>query len=188
MARTGKIYQQLMDSIRNKIISGELTINEKLESERVMSEKYGINRMTVRNALKHLEEEGVLESRRGSGTYVKAIPRMEEKIGLGDESEILSLSMQIRQKGMKSSRVLISMSKIVPTGVVSGPFIATLLRRTASRVSGGNGVPCVSMHASPAFAISLKASITPQRTWHSYRTRKVPHDASPRTTSSRTSS
>ena len=122
MARTGKIYQQLMDSIRNKIISGELKINEKLESERVMSEKYGINRMTVRNALKHLEEEGVLESRRGSGTYVKAIPRMEEKIGLGDESEILSLSMQIRQKGMKSSRVLISMSKIVPTGVVRDAF------------------------------------------------------------------
>ena len=102
MARTGKIYQQLMDSIRNKIISGELTINEKLESERVMSEKYGINRMTVRNALKHLEEEGVLESRRGSGTYVKAIPRMEEKIGLGDESEILSVGLKTSAVGCQT--------------------------------------------------------------------------------------
>lgn len=121
MAST-KIYQQLMDSIRKKIVSGELKVGDKIESERSMSEKYGINRMTVRNALKHLEEEGVLVSMRGSGTYVKAVPNIEEKIGLGSENEILSLSMQIRQKGMKSSRVVISMEKIDPEGVVKDAF------------------------------------------------------------------
>lgn len=117
-----KIYQQLMDSIKKKIVSGELKVGDKIESERAMSEKYGINRMTVRNALKHLEEEGVLESFRGSGTYVKAIPKIEEKIGLGDDNEILSLSMQIRQKGMKSSRAMIAMNRIVPEGVIADAF------------------------------------------------------------------
>ena len=42
------IYRQLMDSIKRKILSGELAVGDKLESERDMSKKYNISRMTVR--------------------------------------------------------------------------------------------------------------------------------------------
>ena len=92
------IYRQLMDSIKRKILSGELAVGDKLESERDMSKKYNISRMTVRKALKFLENEGVLESIRGSGTYVKNLPKNNDAIFLGDQNDILSLTMQIRQK------------------------------------------------------------------------------------------
>ena len=59
------LYQQLMQSIKQKIIQGELQIGDKLDSERKMSEMYGINRMTVRNAIKNLEKEGIVTSFRG---------------------------------------------------------------------------------------------------------------------------
>lgn len=122
MSKPVAIYQQLMDSIKKKIIEGELKIGDKIESERSMSEKYGINRMTVRNALKHLEEEGIIESVRGSGTYVKKMPKIESTVELGNDNNILSLSMQIRQKGMKSSRILLSMQRIKPEDVVKDAF------------------------------------------------------------------
>ena len=122
MSKTISIYQQLMESIEKKIVVGELKIGDKIESERTMSEKYGINRMTVRNAIKHLEKSGVLESVRGSGTYVKSVPQIESTIDLGKNSGSLSLSAQIRQKGMKSSRILISMDKIKPEETVKDAF------------------------------------------------------------------
>ena len=105
------IYVQLMDSIKKKIQDGQLQVGDRLVSEREMSEQYGINRMTVRNALKKLQEEGVIKTKRGSGNYVAKVPYVEEKLELG-RAGVYSLSAQIRQKGMKSSRKTLSLTKI----------------------------------------------------------------------------
>lgn len=121
MSQPIAIYKQLMDSIKKKIISGELKIGDKIDSERKMSEQYGINRMTVRNALKKLEKEGILNSYRGKGTFVNAMPEIEDKVELGN-NEILSLSMQIRQKGMKSTRQLLSLKKVNTIGALKDYF------------------------------------------------------------------
>ncbi len=111
MNQSQTIYGQLMESIKKKIASGELKVGDRIASERAMSAQYGISRMTVHNALKKLEDEGILESRMGSGTFVKAIPDIEEKIYLGC-NEILSLSMQIQMMGMRSSRKTLSLNKV----------------------------------------------------------------------------
>lgn len=112
MNLTDPLYRQLMDNIKHKIVSGELKIGDKIPSERTMAEQYGINRMTVRNALKKLEKEGILKSVRGSGTFVEKTPKIDGKVSLGNDNLIMSLSMQIRQNGMKSSRSVLSMKKV----------------------------------------------------------------------------
>lgn len=120
--RTNKpIYEQLMDSIKKKIISGELQIGDRLQSERYMAEHYGINRMTVRNAIKHLIEEDIVESKQGKGNFVINKPKIEEKIVLGTNEKI-SLSMQIRNIGMQSDRQIISFKKIIPEGEIRDNF------------------------------------------------------------------
>ena len=81
--REKPIYVQLMDSIKKKIQDGQLQVGDRLVSEREMSEQYGINRMTVRNALKKLQEEGVIKTKSGSGNYVAKVPYVEEKLELG---------------------------------------------------------------------------------------------------------
>lgn len=53
------IYVQLMDSIKKKIQDGQLQVGDRLVSEREMSEQYGINRMTVRNAFKKIKEHNI---------------------------------------------------------------------------------------------------------------------------------
>lgn len=121
MSEKKAIYVQLMDSIKKKIVDGELSIGERLPSERNMSQVYGINRLTVRNALKKLEEEGILISKPQSGYYVERVPEVVEKIDLSRKG-ILSLSMQIKQSGMIPSRITLSLRRLKPVDAVGEFF------------------------------------------------------------------
>lgn len=58
--------------IRRRIGSGELPARERLPAERNLAESYGVARGTVRAALMQLEQEGLVETKSGSGTYVCA--------------------------------------------------------------------------------------------------------------------
>lgn len=65
-------YLELMNWIRGQIASGDLCIGDRLQSENELGEKFSISRQTVRQATSVLENEGILERRRGSGTYIAA--------------------------------------------------------------------------------------------------------------------
>jgi GntR family uxuAB operon transcriptional repressor len=60
--------------LRREISSGLLQANDRLPPERVLSETYHAARGTVRKALMQLEDEGFVEIRAGSGTYVLQQP------------------------------------------------------------------------------------------------------------------
>lgn len=64
-------YQQIADDLRKQILDGELAPGDSLPSERSLIERYGVALMTVRRALSVLRDEGLTESRRGSGVYVR---------------------------------------------------------------------------------------------------------------------
>ena len=66
----GPKYIELMEWIRSQILSGHLIQGTKLPSENELGQKFSISRQTVRQATSVLESEGLLERRRGSGTYV----------------------------------------------------------------------------------------------------------------------
>ena len=66
------LYQQLADSLRDKIYEGKYAFGDKLPSERSLAEKFGISHLTVRKALAILEEEGRLLRVQGKGTFVRA--------------------------------------------------------------------------------------------------------------------
>lgn len=66
------IYIQLADELRNAINSGEIKPGDKLPSESEMQKKYGVARLTVREALSVLVNEGLLEKMHGKGTFCKA--------------------------------------------------------------------------------------------------------------------
>lgn len=56
--------------VRREISKGNLQLHDRLPPERVLADTYGAARGTVRKALTRLEEEGFVEIRPGSGTYV----------------------------------------------------------------------------------------------------------------------
>ncbi len=61
---------QIMDLIKRKIVRGELPPGSKIPSVRELSSKIGVNPNTISRAYAELEREGVIEVRRGQGTFV----------------------------------------------------------------------------------------------------------------------
>lgn len=64
------IYLQLADRINRQIVSKELKAGEKLPSVREMGIKYSVNPNTIQRTYSELEREGILETKRGQGTFV----------------------------------------------------------------------------------------------------------------------
>ena len=65
-----KIYQQVISQIQDMILSGKLKKGDKLMSERELSEKMGVSRTSIREALRVLETMGIIESRQGEGNFI----------------------------------------------------------------------------------------------------------------------
>lgn len=63
-------YISLVNWIKDKISARELKAGDKLYSENELSEMFGLSRQTVRHAIGILEDQGLVERIRGSGTYV----------------------------------------------------------------------------------------------------------------------
>ncbi|HES0675139.1 TPA: GntR family transcriptional regulator, partial [Streptococcus pyogenes] len=72
-------YIKIHDAIKKDIDLGIWPIGSRLPSERHLAEHFTVSRMTLRQAITLLVEEGILERRIGSGTYV-ASHRVQEKM------------------------------------------------------------------------------------------------------------
>ncbi len=64
------LYYQLENLLREKIVSGKVAVGDRLPTESELIEQYGVSRITVRQALTTLAEEGLIERRQGRGTFV----------------------------------------------------------------------------------------------------------------------
>lgn len=64
------IYEQLVDQLKNQIISGKLQEMEALPSVRTLSGTLKISALTVKKAYDKLEEDGFVMTVHGKGTYV----------------------------------------------------------------------------------------------------------------------
>lgn len=64
-------YQRLADELRNEVIQGAWRPGDRLPSENELAQQYNIAAGTVRQALRQLVEEGLLERFHGKGTFVR---------------------------------------------------------------------------------------------------------------------
>lgn len=64
------LYQQLYDTILEKINQGKYQTGDKIPSEEQLSKMYDISRITVRSAIKKLCDDNVLVKKHGKGTFV----------------------------------------------------------------------------------------------------------------------
>ena len=68
--QTERLYQQIVEQIEHRFVSGELKVGDKLPSERELAEQFGVSRIAVREAVKALREKGLVEIRAGRGTFI----------------------------------------------------------------------------------------------------------------------
>ncbi|NLW06979.1 MAG: FadR family transcriptional regulator [Clostridia bacterium] len=71
--RTKKIYEEIIDQVKKSLSEGKLLPGDRFYSEREMSEKLGVSRASVREAIRALHTMGILEVRPGEGTFVRQV-------------------------------------------------------------------------------------------------------------------
>ncbi len=68
------LHEQIADSIQQMMATDQLQPGTQLPSERDLAQSIGVNRATIREAIRVLEQRGLLQMRPGSGTYVIDVP------------------------------------------------------------------------------------------------------------------
>ncbi|MCR5717052.1 MAG: FadR family transcriptional regulator [Lachnospiraceae bacterium] len=87
-----QIETKLLQYIQDEPIA----VGEKIPNEFELAEKFGVGRSTIREAVKGLVSSGVLEVRRGSGTYVlNSHPVQDDPLGLGHYSDKYQLALEL---------------------------------------------------------------------------------------------
>jgi len=69
--KTEKVYEKVIEQIKDMIYNGELRRGDKLPSERTLKKQLGVSRASIREAFSALEMIGLIESRPGKGTFIK---------------------------------------------------------------------------------------------------------------------
>lgn len=85
------LYHQLASILKEKIESGEYSAGDAFPTELQLQEKYQVSRITVRNAVAKLTNEGYLECARGIGTKV-IFPKIDEQL-----KQVMSFSEEMAQ-------------------------------------------------------------------------------------------
>ena len=98
-------YYQLMSEIKNKISSGIWPVGHCIDSERTLAEENNVSRMTVRQAIGELVQEGLLTREKGKGTFV-CEPKLKQK-------NIMSFSEIMKNSGAEFKTQIKAFEKII---------------------------------------------------------------------------
>lgn len=90
------LAEQIQDQLYNYILNTPISIGAKLPNEFELGEKFGVGRSTIREAVKLLISRGILEVRRGAGTYViSATPSDLDPLGLRAVEDKMALALDL---------------------------------------------------------------------------------------------
>ncbi len=102
------LYYQLQEAIRREITNGNYQPDDPLPTELELQKQYSVSRETVRKAVNELVAIGLLEKRRGKGTYVSR-PKITHRIG-----RVYSSTEEVIARGMEPGTEFIQVSEMPP--------------------------------------------------------------------------
>ncbi len=106
-------YYQLYESIVDNIEKNILLAGDRLYSEMELCEKYGVSRITVRQALKELEVNGYIIRERGKGTFIR------KKIETHSLQKVSSIVDELKSEGIKTINKILENKVIIPDEKIS---------------------------------------------------------------------
>ncbi|USJ28413.1 GntR family transcriptional regulator [Ensifer adhaerens] len=110
------LYIQVADELRHKILNGEFAANDPLPSEAEMINALDVSRVTVRQAISLLSEEGLLERIQGKGSFVKALAVEQNFLGLREYRR------DLRRQGHEPSFEILSYERCKPNASIRAMF------------------------------------------------------------------
>ena len=103
------IYQQIVDQIRFRIVSGQLSVGDEMPTIRGLAESARVNPNTVARAYRELEQEGLLEKRRTVGTFVAS---NTARVSLAQRKRLLA--PQIDRLLIQAKQLGVSIDELIP--------------------------------------------------------------------------
>jgi DNA-binding FadR family transcriptional regulator len=140
-----KVYIEILRHIRAYIAEKQLSYGDKIPSEREFAEKLKVGRSSVREALRALELLGMIETRRGEGTFLKDFREhsliellgtfiLEDSKAVGDIIEMNSLlehnALQLILKGDQERELKLLAAKLNNNSVTRYEFMKELVLLT----------------------------------------------------------
>ncbi|MGE5653706.1 MAG: GntR family transcriptional regulator [Bacillota bacterium] len=110
------MYLQIATEIRSAIESREVAEGASLGSQMELAERYGVSRITIRQAVELLVKDGLVTTRQGKGTYVRSTSVSQE---LGD---LVSLSEVLEARGTGHCVQVCEMRWVFPSASVAEFF------------------------------------------------------------------
>ena len=105
---------RLADLLRSEI--SDLATNDPIPGERALAERFGTSRVTIRQALALLQDDGLIYTVHGAGSFV-APPRVTKQM------KLLSFTQEMKLKGLKASTQVISSELIEDDEHATDDFI-----------------------------------------------------------------
>jgi GntR family transcriptional regulator len=100
------LYQQLKNILKGQMLSGVLKPGDQIPSESELCRIYGVSRITVRQAVRSLVDEGFLYRKQGKGTFV-ASPKLRRRL-----PKLYSFSEDMMELGLRPSSKLLEQTVI----------------------------------------------------------------------------
>src|SRR5262249_29161150 len=113
------LYAQVAKDLAAHVRRGTLAPGQRLPPEPVLATAYGVNRLTVREALASLSRQGLRRRVQGVGRFVADAPA-RHRVGAGEAS----LADALRRQGVAINEVVLEAAPAPPEAVPGGPFTA----------------------------------------------------------------
>ena len=100
--QSSRLYEQIVQQIEESILKGELSEGSQLPAERELAEQFGVSRTAVREAIKALQEKGLVDAFPGRGTFVtrgtaNGMRRSLDRILKSGEADGLAYLVEVRE-------------------------------------------------------------------------------------------
>lgn len=141
--REEPLYVKLQDMIMKKIEAGDYLPGEKLPSERTMAEMYGINRMTVKNAINALVTKKYLYRVQGKGTFIQKKDFHKLNLGFLNESGNCGITAMVKSQGIQIANEILIKGTLSGSRYLSNKLniVETELIYSLHRIRYGNEEP-----------------------------------------------
>ncbi|MBQ0931824.1 FadR family transcriptional regulator [Ideonella sp. 4Y16] len=135
-----RLSEQLADALALSIRDGQLSAGQKLPTEQALVERFGVSRTVVREALSRLKTLGLIESRQGSGAYIKtASPQALSQLAFEPDGSLDAVIQMVEvRRALEAESAALAAARRTPQSVKQ---IRQALQALAKAVrQGGDGV------------------------------------------------
>ncbi|MGA0611910.1 FadR/GntR family transcriptional regulator [Caldimonas sp. KR1-144] len=134
-----RLSEQLADALAVGIRDGQWQPGQKLPTEGALVERFGVSRAVVREALQRLKTLGLVESRQGSGAFVREAPAALEKLVLEPDGSVEAVIRMVEvRRALEAESAALAAARRTPQSMRQ--IKAAMQALDDAVAAGGDGV------------------------------------------------